>query len=241
MRDGSSLDQTPQGIPASGRFQILSLDGGGIRGVFSAAILAAIEEDLELRLVDHFDLIAGTSTGGIIALGLGLGLRPADILAFYTEHGPRIFRNPWRLRSALWWFWRKYRPAALGTALRTTFGDRPFGESSKRLVIPSYNVGDDDVYIFRTAHAERLRRDYRVPAWKVALATSAAPTYFPACREVDGLRLIDGGVWANNPRARAGCQHRWRVRPQRADRARAPLQPARHAGRPCALHGPHRP
>ena len=65
--------------------------------------------------------------------------------------------------------------------------------------MPSYNVGDDDVYIFRTPHAERLRRDYRVPAWKVALATSAAPTYFPACREVDQLRLIDGGVWANNP------------------------------------------
>ena len=193
------LEQPPEGPEAQQRFQILALDGGGIRGVFSAAILAAIEEDLGVRLTDHFDLIAGTSTGGIIALGLGLGLRPADILAFYTEHGPHIFRNRFRLRSALWWFWRKYRPAALETALRTVFSDRKFGESTKRLVIPSYNVGDDDVYIFRTAHAERLRRDYRVPTWKVALATSAAPTYFPACRQVDGLRLIDGGVWANNP------------------------------------------
>jgi patatin-like phospholipase/acyl hydrolase len=193
------LEPSRQGLDKQERFQILSLDGGGIRGVFSAAILAAIEEDLGVRLTDHFDLIAGTSTGGIIALGLGLGLRPADILAFYTEYGRRIFRNRLRLRSALWWFWRKYRAAALETALRATFGDRGFGESAKRLVIPSYNVGDDDVYIFRTAHAERLRRDYRVPAWKVALATSAAPTYFPACREVDGLRLIDGGVWANNP------------------------------------------
>jgi uncharacterized protein len=72
--------------------------------VFSAAILAAIEEDLGVRLTDHFDLIAGTSTGGIIALGLGLGLSPADILSFYIEHGPSIFRNPMRLRSALWWF-----------------------------------------------------------------------------------------------------------------------------------------
>jgi len=90
-------------VPAEAeRFQILSLDGGGIRGVFSAAILAAIEEDLNVHLVDHFDLIAGTSTGGIIALALGLGLRPADILAFYIEHGPRIFSNPLGLRSALW-------------------------------------------------------------------------------------------------------------------------------------------
>jgi patatin-like phospholipase/acyl hydrolase len=193
------LEQEARGPETPERFQILSLDGGGIRGVFSAAILAAIEEDLNVRLTDHFDLIAGTSTGGIIALGLGLGLRPADILAFYTAHGPHIFRNPLKLRSALWWFWRKYRSAALETGLRTVFSDRTFGESTKRLVIPSYNVGDDDVYIFRTAHAQRLRRDYRVPAWKIALATSAAPTYFPACRQVDGLRLIDGGVWANNP------------------------------------------
>lgn len=194
------LDRSgPQDITPPERFQILSLDGGGIRGAFSAAILAAIEQDLDVRLVDHFDLIAGTSTGGIIAIALGLGLRPADILGFYTEHGPRIFRNPLLLRSALWWFWRKYPAAALETGLRTTFGDRAFGESTKRLIVPSYNVGDDDVYIFRTPHAERLRRDYRVPAWKVALATSAAPTYFPTCREVDRLRLIDGGVWANNP------------------------------------------
>jgi hypothetical protein len=74
-----------------------------------------------------------------------------------------------------------------------------FGASRKRLVIPAYNLGDDDVYIFRTAHHERLKRDWRVPAWKVALATSAAPTFFPAHRSVDSLRLIDGGVWANNP------------------------------------------
>jgi uncharacterized protein len=60
-------------------------------------------------------------------------------------------------------------------------------------------LGEDDVYIFRTPHHERLRRDYKVPAWKVALATSSAPTFFPATREVDSMRLVDGGVWANNP------------------------------------------
>lgn len=188
----------PDGLQVD-RFQILSLDGGGIRGVFSAAILAAIEEDLDERLVDHFDLIAGTSTGGIIALGLGLGLRPSEILALYTENGPRIFGNRLRWRSVLRWFWRKCRPDEIESTVRTAFKDSVLGESTKRLVIPSYNIGDDDVYIFRTAHAARLRRDYREPAWKVALATSAAPTYFPASRHVDGLRLIDGGVWANNP------------------------------------------
>jgi len=181
------------------RFQILSLDGGGIRGVFTAAILAAIEKDLKVKIADHFDLIAGTSTGGIISIGLGLGLSPSEILEFYRHHGPRIFDNPLRWRSVQWWLRRKYSPAALEAGLRAVFGDRAFGESSKRLVVPSYNLGEDDVYVFRTPHAERLRRDYLVPAWQVALATSAAPTYFPACRVVDGMRLVDGGVWANNP------------------------------------------
>lgn len=60
---------------ASDRFQILSLDGGGIKGLFSAAVLAAVEEDQNVNIAEHFDLITGTSTGGIIALGLGLGLR----------------------------------------------------------------------------------------------------------------------------------------------------------------------
>ncbi len=76
-----------------GRFQILSLDGGGLRGMYTAAVLARLEEDLGIRIVDHFDLIAGTSTGGIIALGLGLGMTPRDILEFYVAHGPRIFRT----------------------------------------------------------------------------------------------------------------------------------------------------
>jgi patatin-like phospholipase/acyl hydrolase len=165
------------------RFQILSLDGGGIRGLFSAAVLAAMEEDLGGRVVDRFDLIAGTSTGGIIAIGLGLGLRPSEIVDFYLRWGGRIFHDRSRLRMGLHWLARKYPARHLELALRETLGERLFGESEKRLVVVSYNLGDDDVYLFRTPHAERLRRDYRVPAWKVG----------------DQLRLIDGGIWANNP------------------------------------------
>lgn len=181
------------------RFQILSLDGGGIKGLFSAAVLAAIEEDLKIRVIDHFDLIAGTSTGGIIAIALGLGMSPREIVDFYLREGLKIFPK-WR--GVKWfqhWVYRKYSAEPLSLALRACFNEKLFGESKKRLVIPSYNLGEDDVYIFRTPHAERLRRDYRVPAWKVALATSAAPTFFPCTREIDSIRLIDGGVWANNP------------------------------------------
>jgi patatin-like phospholipase/acyl hydrolase len=180
-------------------FQILSLDGGGIRGLFSAAILSHIEEDLKTKITDHFDLIVGTSTGGIIAIGLGLGLKPPELVDFYLQHCSEIFRNPFRVRSALHWIGSKYPSTFLTAALKSVFGERLFGESKKRLVIPAYNLSDDDVYLFKTPHAEHLRRDYRVPAWQVALATTAAPTFFPACREVDSLRLVDGGIWANNP------------------------------------------
>jgi uncharacterized protein len=185
---------------SSNNFQILSLDGGGIKGLFSAAILAALEKDLGIKVVDHFDLIAGTSTGGIIAIGLGLGLSPREIVQFYMQHGPAIFPGSSSLaRRFSHWIRSKYEAEPLETALRSCFGERRFGESTKRLVIPSYNLGEDDVYIFRTPHHERLRRDLKVPAWKVARSTSAAPTYFPSFRGIDNQRLIDGGVWANNP------------------------------------------
>jgi patatin-like phospholipase/acyl hydrolase len=75
------------------RFRILSLDGGGIKGAFTAAVLAEWEKRTGRVIVDHFDLIAGTSTGGIIALGLGLGLPAGEILEFYEKQGPKIFPN----------------------------------------------------------------------------------------------------------------------------------------------------
>jgi len=182
----------------AGRFQILSLDGGGFRGMFSAAVLARLEEDLGTRIADHFDLIAGTSTGGIIALGLGLGLSPREITAFYTEHGPRIFRNRTGMRSLRRLLRAKYGREPLKEALSDVFGERTFGESTKRLVITSYNMVADDVYLFRTPHLPVLKRDWREKAVNVALATSAAPTYLPAL-PLDGARLVDGGLWANNP------------------------------------------
>jgi patatin-like phospholipase/acyl hydrolase len=189
---------SPQATSSGQPFQILALDGGGIKGLFSAAFLAALEQDLGCTITDHFDLIAGTSTGGIIALTLGLGLSPKAILDFYLEKGPLIFPKEFG-GGFRHWFAAKYDCRPLETALRECLGDRLLSDSKKRLVIPSFNLGEDDVYIFRTRHHERLRRDYKVPAWKIALATTAAPTYFPSYNGIDSLRLVDGGVWANNP------------------------------------------
>lgn len=181
------------------RFQILSLDGGGIKGIFIAALLAKFEEDLQTEISTHFDLIVGTSTGGIIALCLGLGMRPRDIVEFYVAQGPKIFRNPFWVNGLRHWFYRKYSSNPLKAALHDCFENRLLGDSKKRLVIPSYNLGEDDVYLFKTPHHPHLKRDYQVPMWKVGLATSAAPTFFPAFKGLDSIRLIDGGVWANNP------------------------------------------
>lgn len=179
-------------------FQILSLDGGGIKGVFSAAVLANLENDLNVSIADHFDLIVGTSTGGIIAIGLSIGFKPIEILDFYVKNYEKIFnKNVFTKVKHL--FRTKYSSDTLERILKKYFKEKRLADCKKRIVIPSYNLSDDDVYIFKTPHHERLRRDYKVPLWKVAMATSAAPTYFPSFTGVDSIRLIDGGVWANNP------------------------------------------
>ena len=181
----------------SRRFQILSLDGGGFKGVFSAALMAKLEEDLRTTLLSHFDLVAGTSTGGIIALGSAIGKTPAELVDFYLTEGPRIFRRR-RLRMPRQLGRAKYPTSPLRVALQGVFGNRQLWESSVPLCIPSFDLRGDRVHLFRTPHSARLKRDWRVPMLDVALATSAAPTYLRPHHH-DDLRLVDGGLWANNP------------------------------------------
>lgn len=186
--------------PNTPLLQVLALDGGGLRGIFTAATLAAWEEDFGSSITDHFDLIVGTSTGGIIALALGLGVPPAEVLSIYLDHGDRIFPRAGRARHGL--LRRLLRPrygaVELRSVLQDRFGDRLLGDSRVRLAIPSYDLAADHVHLFRTPHHRDLRRDWRVPAVDVAMATAAAPTFLPAHR-MEAHRLIDGGVWANNP------------------------------------------
>lgn len=147
----------------------------------------------------YFDLVVGTSTGGIIALGLGLGFRASEILDFYRNYGPQIFggnRFVLTLKQALW---RKYSHENLRRALEETFGDRLIGHAKTRLVIPSLNIDTGEVHLFKTALHERFERDYKVRAFEAALATASAPTYFPLFRTSSDFPLVDGGVWANNP------------------------------------------
>jgi len=186
-------------------FRILSLDGGGIKGAFPASVLAALEHDTGKSAVDYFDLIVGTSTGGIIALGLGLGKSAAEIVEFYRQYGPTIFPGTSLVeRTAGLWrqLWGpKHSHDVLREALSSVLGTKRFGDSKCRLVIPTYDAIGGRLFLLKTAHHERFKFDYKSLAVDVALATSAAPTYFKASPfpEHAGASYVDGGVWANCP------------------------------------------
>jgi patatin-like phospholipase/acyl hydrolase len=191
-------------------FRILALDGGGLKGAFTAAALAAWEKQSRLRIVDHFDMIAGTSTGGIIAIGLGLGLSAEEILQFYLQRGKIIFPIT-RIRSRVLHALRhifvpKYSQQVLLRELRAAYYRNgtpiPLKASKCRLVIPTYHVVGGASHQFRTPHHQDLTADADTQAAYVALATAAAPTFFAAARIADMVTdtsYFDGGVWANAP------------------------------------------
>jgi uncharacterized protein len=187
------------------RFRILSLDGGGIKGAFTAAVLAEWEKRTGRVIIDHFDLIAGTSTGGIIALGLGLGLPAEEILRFYREQGPKIFPNITAQQKFSLNFrhlWEpKYSAEPLRAALQGVFGNKLLKESKCRLLIPAYDVVAGRIFLFKTRHDPRFLFDENASAVEIALATAAAPTFFQQAQITaqSGAIYVDGGVWANCP------------------------------------------
>ena len=200
--------RVPLPWPEDRDFRILAIDGGGIRGIFPAAVLAGLEKRClgGASVAGYFDLIAGTSTGGIIALGLSAGLTGADLLKLYVERGSEIFpplgrgligRARRRFRS-----WRRialysYEYEVLAQILREVFGLQKLGAARSRLCIPSFEGEYGEVYIFKTPHHPDSRKDLHESMVKVALAASAAPTYFRPLRDA-GYTFVDGGVWANN-------------------------------------------
>ncbi len=185
-------------------FRALCLDGGGIKGVFTAAALARIEDQTNKKIIDHFDLICGTSTGGILAIGLAMGLAAKDLLEFYRQRGPIIFpatslveRYRGLLRQLF--FGPKLSHDILKEELSSVLKDYKFGHAQCRLAIPSYDAVRGRIYIFKTAHDPRFVNDIKTPAVDIALATSAAPTYFAAASAQRDGKFVDGGVWANSP------------------------------------------
>jgi len=189
--------------------RILSIDGGGIKGIFPAAVLAGIEERLlgGGSVGRYFDLITGTSTGGIIALGLAAGLTAGAVRDLYLNHGGAIFPTPGgrfvsgmmrKLRQARQLATYVYDRAPLEALLREALGERLIGDSICRLNIPAFEGRHSEVYVYKTPHHQDFRLDAKEKMITVALATAAAPTFFRSLPN-DGYVMVDGGVWANNP------------------------------------------
>ncbi len=190
----------PQGRP----FRILSIDGGGIRGVFPAAVLAELEKRFldGTSTINHFDMIAGTSTGGIIALALAQGMTAQQALNIYLERGELIFPPAAGLgkisRVLRWFFKPKHDQATLKEELLRIFGDKVLDDAATRLVIPSFEGRHGEPFLYKTPHHPDYQKDRHKKFAHVALHTTAAPSYYPGVED-DGYIMIDGGIWANNP------------------------------------------
>lgn len=199
----------PQAWPPDRHFRILALDGGGIRGLFSAHLLSTLEQRYlgGKSAAAYFDRIVGTSTGGILALGLGAGLTAGALRDLYRDRGGEVFpprgvgligglRQWWRGPARL--IWCRYDSAALRRMLEDVLGDPRLGTSTKRLCIPSFEGEHGEVFVFKTPLHSAFSKDLVEPMVKVGLATAAAPTYLEPHRD-GGYTFVDGGVWANNP------------------------------------------
>jgi patatin-like phospholipase/acyl hydrolase len=193
--------------------RILAIDGGGIRGIIPAVVLAAIEKKAGKPICQLFDLIAGTSTGGILALGMVKpGAQPGkpafaatDMLELYFKEGTTIFpQSVWReIKSAKYTLDEKYPSDGVESALRKYFGDSRLKEALTNTLITSYEIEMRLPWLFRSDRALK-NPGFDFPMWQVARATSAAPTYFEPERidkaDKSGFfALIDGGMYANNP------------------------------------------
>ena len=192
--------------------RILAIDGGGIRGLITAVVLAEIERRSGRRTADLFDLIAGTSTGGILACGL---TRPAeggapqftaaDLIGFYESEGPEVFHRSLlkRVESVEGYLDERYDDTGLNAALRRYLDGTRLTQAVTDIFIPAYEIERRQAFFVRSSRA-RTDPAYDFAFVDAARATAAAPTYFEPARVSDVARaaqyaLVDGGVFALNP------------------------------------------
>lgn len=176
--------------------KVLCIDGGGIRGVFALRILQEMEKELGKPIREAFDVIAGTSTGSIIAAAIVRNIPMADVLRDYQLYGEKIFRP----QAKVGMFRTIYSDRYLRYFIQNAFGDVTLEEIDKPLLIPAVDLTHGNPYIhhsnFSNAAAET---DLSLKLWDAVLSSCSAPVYFPP-NNVNGKFLsIDGGLWANNP------------------------------------------
>lgn len=183
-------------------YRILSLDGGGIRGLLTAALMEQLDKSVP-NWLQKTDLIAGTSTGGILALGLAKGMSPTELVKVYYDLGPKIFKDNLldNLRDLGGLTGAEYGTKHLRRELNTVFAQTRLQDLKKRVLITSFDLDNEAVDPAKRSWKPKFFHNYPGDdsdgsrrAVDVALYTSAAPTFFPS---VDGY--IDGGVVANHP------------------------------------------
>lgn len=197
-------------------FKILSLDGGGIRGLIQAIILAHIEETTQTPIWKMFDLISGTSTGGIIACALVVPTREGEakhsageLISLYREHGKDIFPHTLlkTIRSGKGLFDERYPSDGLKKILSEQYGKTTLADCLTGIIVTAYGLSSREPWLFKSMRAKEDPA-YSFPLTDVALSTSAAPTYFEPHEfrwgstteyEQESDWLIDGGIYVNNP------------------------------------------
>lgn len=186
-------------MDAKKTFKILSIDGGGIRGVYSAHILKRIEERFEIKLHDYFDLIAGTSTGSIIAAAIACNVSLDEVEKLYIEKGSLIFTKRKHIGiSCKGLFNSIYDSREFKKILNDKFKDKKLKDVDKRLIIPSTDIFNGNVFVAKSKYHKDFIRDKDIKVSDAVLGSCSAPVYF-APHNAGNYLLADGGLWANNP------------------------------------------
>jgi hypothetical protein len=180
-------------------YHVLALSGGGYRGLYTATVLAELEAALGRPIASHFDLICGTSAGGMLALGLAAEIPAIELKALFEEQGSRIFGSRSVLRRLLgFWLTAKHDSVGLQEVLSERFQETAIGELKHRVLVPAVNYSTGRGQFFKTSHHPSFELDHRMKVVDVALATAAAPVYFPLARNDRGV-FADGGLVGNAP------------------------------------------
>ena len=208
-------------------YRVLSIDGGGILGYYEACVLHEIAKLGNKHFEDgnvpdigaSFNMICGTSTGSILAVGLAKGVSITEMIRLYKDNAKDIFPFPMpsnKFKLLIWTLRNMFSPSsnqkALIRVLGNTLGETTFSEIWKSrkigICIPAVNAKTNNPTVFKTPHHKEFNQDNNLKLSEACLASSAVPVYFPIARIADPMNTsshpnitpyVDGGIWANNP------------------------------------------
>ncbi|MFT7433014.1 MAG: patatin-like phospholipase/acyl hydrolase [Alphaproteobacteria bacterium] len=198
------------GVFMTDKCQILALSGGGYKGLFTASIMHYFEEQTGKPIAQNFDLLAGTSIGGILALAAAFEIPMSKVIQAFKDHGESLFPTK-RFYDGI--LTAKYSQEALIAIISSVLPKgAKLGDALHPVIIPAVNMTKGQIQMFKTPHHENFVNDQHLSVIDIALATSAAPTYFPLA-DVKNCRYADGGLFSNAPDLASlhEAEHFWRL------------------------------